>query len=296
MLTLYRAKMKITIIGPGAIGLLLASSLEKLNDVSILVKKKHYDALNKNGLWIKKGESKKKIRAKIVTEIEDPEIVIIAVKSYDLQTTRKILQTFKGKIIICQNGLKMLEYNPKNSNETLAIVTSVGAVSLELGITEFMGTGNTVIGNLNKNDDKTWNVETIFSKEYFDILPVTNIVEHIWLKATINSAINPIAAFHNLRNGKLVEKKYWKSVKELLMESIAIAEANNIEFPENPLKAAKKIIEKTSNNLCSMLQDLKKGQRTEIDEINGIIVQTGRKNNLVTTVNSKYLQKVRSIS
>lgn len=288
--------MKITIIGPGAIGLLLASSLEKLNDVSILVKKKHYDALNKNGLWIKKGESKKKIRAKIVTEIEDPEIVIIAVKSYDLQTTRKILQTFKGKIIICQNGLKMLEYNPKNSNETLAIVTSVGAVSLELGITEFMGTGNTVIGNLNKNDDKTWNVETIFSKEYFDILPVTNIVEHIWLKATINSAINPIAAFHNLRNGKLVEKKYWKSVKELLMESIAIAEANNIEFPENPLKAAKKIIEKTSNNLCSMLQDLKKGQRTEIDEINGIIVQTGRKNNLVTTVNSKYLQKVRSIS
>ena len=35
--------MKITIIGPGAIGLMLASSLEELNDVSILVKKKHYD-------------------------------------------------------------------------------------------------------------------------------------------------------------------------------------------------------------------------------------------------------------
>ena len=296
MLTLHRTKMKITIIGPGAIGLLLASSLEKQNNVSVLAKKEHYDSLNKNGLWIKKGESKKKIEAKIVTEIEEPEIVIIAVKSYDLQTTRKLLQSFKGKIIMCQNGLKILDYNSENYNDILAIVTSVGAVSLELGTTEFMGTGKTVIGNLNDTDNKTWNLENIFAKEYFEILPVTNIVEHIWLKATINSAINPIAAFHNLKNGKLAEKKYWKSVKELLMESITIAKANNIAFPENPLDAAKRIIDKTPNNLCSMLQDLKKGQRTEIDEINGIIVKTGRKHGLVTTMNDKYLQKVKSIS
>ena len=288
--------MKITIIGPGAIGLLLASSLEELNDVSILVKKKHYDELNKNGLWIKKGENKRKINAKIITKMEDPEIVIIAVKSYDLQITEKILRTFKGKIIICQNGLKMLDYNPESCNDVLAIVTSVGAVSLELGITEFMGTGNTVIGNLNGTGHGTWNLENLFSKEYFEISPVTNIVEHIWLKATINSAINPIASFHNLRNGKLSKEKYWKSVEELLKESVMIAKANNIDFPESPLEATKRIIDKTPNNLCSMLQDLKKGQKTEIDEINGIIVKTGRKYSLVTAMNDKYLQKVKSIS
>ena len=288
--------MKITIIGPGAIGLLIASSLEDLNDVSILVKKKHYDKLNKNGLWIKKGENKSKINAKIITEVEDPEIVIIAVKSYDLQITEKILRTFKGKIIICQNGLKMLDYNPENSNDVLAIVTSVGAVSLDLGITEFMGTGNTVIGNLNGTGHGTWNLENLFSKEYFEISPVTNIVEHIWLKATINSAINPIASFHNLRNGDLSKEKYWKSVEELLKESVMIAKANNIDFPESPLEATKRIIDKTPNNLCSMLQDLKKGQKTEIDEINGIIVKTGRKYSLVTPMNDKYLQKVKSIS
>ncbi len=288
--------MKITIIGPGAIGLLLASSLEERNDVSMLVKRKHYDTLNKNGLWIKKGEKKRKIKAKIITEMENPDVVIIAVKSYDLQTTKKILRTFKGKIIICQNGLKMLDYNPENSNDILTIVTSVGAISLELGITEFMGTGNTVIGNLSDTDKRTWNLETLFTKEYFEILPVTNIVEHIWLKATINSAINPIASVHSLRNGKLSELKYWKIVEELLKESIKIAKANNIEFPENPLEATKRIIDKTPNNLCSMLQDLKKGQKTEIDEINGIIVKTGEKYNLVTTINNEYLQKVKSIS
>ncbi len=71
---------------------------------------------------------------------------------------------------------------------------------------------------------------------------------------------------------------------------------NNIRFPHNPLEETKKIISNTPDNLCSMLQDLKKGQRTEIEDINGIIVKIGRKNNLDTTLNQKYLDKINSIS
>ncbi len=288
--------MKISIIGPGAIGLLLASSLEKHNDVSVLVKEEHYDILIENGLWIKNKNKKKRIKANIVTKIKDAEIVIIAVKGYDLESTRKTLQDFKGKIIICQNGLRMLEYNSKNNNDLFSIVTSVGAISLDLGITEYMGTGTTVIGNLNIDDKRTFNIEELFSRDYFEIYPVKNIIDYIWLKATINSAVNPIAAFHNLKNGKLSDSKYWKSVKELLTETMNIAGKNNIRFPHNPLEETKKIISNTPDNLCSMLQDLKKGQRTEIEDINGIIVKIGRKNNLDTTLNQKYLDKINSIS
>ena len=288
--------MKITIIGPGAIGLLLASSLEKHNDVSVLVKEKHYDVLIERGLWIKNGNKKKRIKANIVTEIKDSEIAIIAVKCYDLESTKKILSNFKGKIIICQNGLKMLEYNSDNDNDVFSIVTSVGAVSLELGISEYMGAGTTVIGNLNNEDKRTFNIDKLFSEDYFEIFPVENIIEYIWLKAIINSAINPIAALHNLKNGQLSESKYWKSVKELLTESMNIAKENNVQLSKNPLEETKKIISKTPENLCSMLQDLKKGQKTEINEINGIIVRIGHAKNLDTTLNQKYLDKINSIS
>jgi len=288
--------MKITIIGPGAIGLLLASSLEKHNDVSVLVKEKHYDVLIERGLWIKNGNKKKRIKANIVTEIKDSEIAIIAVKGYDLESIKKILSNFKGKIIICQNGLKMLEYNSDNDNDVFSIVTSVGAVSLELGISEYMGAGTTVIGNLNNEDKRTFNIDKLFSEDYFEIFPVENIIEYIWLKAIINSAINPIAALHNLKNGQLSESKYWKSVKELLTESMNIAKENNVQLSKNPLEETKKIISKTPENLCSMLQDLKKGQKTEINEINGIIVRIGHAKNLDTTLNQKYLDKINSIS
>jgi len=288
--------MKITIIGPGAIGLLLASSLEKHNDVSVLVKEEHYDILIERGLWIKNGNKKKRIKANIVTEIKDSEIAIIAVKGYDLESTKKILNHFKGKIIICQNGLKMLEYNSDNDNDVFSIVTSVGAVSLKLGITEYMGAGITVIGNLNNDDKRTFNIDELFSEDYFEICPVDNIIDYIWLKAIINSAINPIAAIHNLRNGELSESKYWKSVKELLTESMNIAKENNVQLSKNPLEETKKIISKTPDNLCSMLQDLTKGQKTEINEINGIIVRIGQAKNLDTTLNQKYLDKINSIS
>ena len=288
--------MKVTIIGPGAIGLLLASSLENYNDVSVLVKDKHYEILLEKGLWIKNGNKRKIIKANIVKDVKGADIVIIAVKSYDLESTKEILKDFKGKIIICQNGLKMLDYNPNNGNDLFSIVTSIGAVSLEIGITEYRGTGNTVIGNLNQDESKTFNLETLFSDEYFKINSVTNIIEHIWLKAVINSAVNPIAALYNLKNGELKDSKYWNLVKELLNESMNIAKGNNISFSYNPLEETKRIINKTPDNLCSMLQDLRKGQRTEIEEINGIIVRVGRMNNLDTHFNQKYLDKISIIN
>ena len=63
--------MKITIIGAGAIGLLLASSLEGDNDVSLLVKKNKSSKFISKGLWIEKANQRKEIKVKIVTEIEE---------------------------------------------------------------------------------------------------------------------------------------------------------------------------------------------------------------------------------
>ena len=288
--------MKITIIGPGAIGLILASSLENKNEVSVLVKREKYDELNKKGLWIIQNGNKRSVNAKIVTKISDCDIAIIAVKAYDLDSTKELLSDFKGKIIICQNGLGMMNYNVSNNNEILAIVTSVGAVSLNEGVSEFKGTGTTVIGSLKNVTNKSDRLVSLFSSTYFKISYSKNVEQHIWLKAIINSAINPIASHYNIKNGELREDKYWKLVKELLDESILIAVANGIDFPIDPLEATEDIVNNTSENYCSMLQDLKKGKKTEINEINGILLQIGKKKKVNTLLNGRYLEKIKSIS
>ena len=295
MLAVHGNKMKITIIGAGAIGIVLAASLETKNEVSVLVKPENYHKLAKKGLWIIDGDEKRKIKAKIITEVIDSEIVIIAVKGYDLQNTKKLLDTFTGKVIICQNGLKMLDFNLSNNNKIYSIVTSIGAISSELGVSEFKGTGKTIVGGLfNVKKDST-TISDLFSSYYFDIYHTKDIKKHIWLKAAINSAINPIASYHNLKNGELKKDEYWSQVKKLLAESVSIANANGINFNNNPLDLAEEIIEKTADNFCSMLQDIKKGKKTEINEINGLLYEMGKKQNVNARLNLEYLKKIKAL-
>ena len=288
--------MRITIIGPGAIGLLLAASLKKENKLSVLVKKEKRDILKKKGLWITKGNQKKRINADIVTKLSDTDIVIIAVKAYDLKSTNAVLKDFRGKIIICQNGLEVINYLPPNANDVSLIVTSVGAISSDTGVSDYRGSGTTVIGSLTRNNKPMINFEGLFSEYYFTMNHVENIATLIWLKAVINSAINPIASLYNLKNGELKKDKYLILVKDLLNESVSIAIANGVEFHDDPLEETMKIIDRTHDNICSMLQDLRKGRKTEINEINGLIAQIGKEKNMNTKLNSEYLEKIKSIS
>ena len=287
--------MKITVIGPGAIGLVLAGSLDSKNQVSVLTKPEVYEKLKQNGLWIKESYKKRKINAKITTEIDDSEIVILAVKGYDFDTAVNQLHNFKGKVIICQNGLKILNLNLEHNNDIYAIVTSMGAISTNNGVTEFKGTGRTVLGSLNNVNKKPDEILNIFSKKYFEISHTNNIEKSIWLKAVVNSAINPIASFYNLKNGDLKKEQYWYLVRELLDESREIARSNGIDFNNEPIKLAEEIIQKTADNYCSMLQDIKKGKKTEINEINGILHLMGQKQNVKTTLNLEYLKKINAL-
>ena len=295
MLAVHGNKMKITVIGAGAIGIVLAASLETKNEVSVLVKPENYNKLAKKGLWIIEGDEKRKIKAKIITEVIDSEIVIIAVKGYDLQNTKKLLDTFTGKVIICQNGLKMMDFNLSNNNKIYSIVTSIGAISSELGVSEFKGTGKTIVGGLFNVKKESTTISDLFSSYYFDIYHTKDIKKHIWLKAAINSAINPIASYHNLKNGELKKEIYWSQVKKLLAESVSIANSNGINFNNNPLDLAEEIIEKTADNFCSMLQDIKKGRKTEINEINGILYEMGKKQNVNARLNLEYLKKIKAL-
>ena len=78
--------MKITVIGPGAIGTLLATTMAKSgNDISVLVKAVQKNQFG-NGKIILDNFNGKRIesRIKITTELENPDWTIMAVKSYDV--------------------------------------------------------------------------------------------------------------------------------------------------------------------------------------------------------------------
>ncbi|SVC68220.1 uncharacterized protein METZ01_LOCUS321074, partial [marine metagenome] len=142
--------MKITIIGPGAIGTLLAASMAKSgNDISVLVKaeqKKQFE----NGTIVLDNFNGKKIesRIKITTELEHPDWIILAVKSYDVVNLLDLLKKSKSPVLCCQNGIRTYnQIKEEIGKERMAyMVTGMGSSKIEPGRAVFKGSGFTYIG------------------------------------------------------------------------------------------------------------------------------------------------------
>lgn len=102
---------------------------------------------------------------------------------------------------------------------------------------------------------------------------VNDVEPYVWQKLLVNSVTNPLTALLKVPNGYLLKDEYlWKIAKEIIKEVIEIAKRESVVLPEDPVGFVKKVLEATSNNYSSMLQDIMKGRRTEIDYINGFII------------------------
>jgi len=291
--------MNITIIGAGALGNMLATKLSRNNEVKLIVKKKHTALIENQKILfrdIKGNIIKSKIN--IGTEIENCDLIILCVKSYDAQILIQKLSSLDTPLLLCQNGLKTMNYALNNIDEKRLsyLVTGNGISKIKTGISEHKGLGFTYLGNLSKSKSNLLqNISKNLKEEDMDCKIVDNIEEFVWLKTVINSAINPIATLAEVKNGKLKNPELNDEVKKLCEESSKIASSNGIKLPLDPWIEINKIIEKTADNKCSMLQDLENNQQTEIDAINGELIRIGKKLSINTMYNQQIFSEMKKL-
>jgi 2-dehydropantoate 2-reductase len=128
---------------------------------------------------------------------------------------------------------------------------------------------------------------------------VTDDVQSVlWRKAAVNSAINPVTALTGLRNGQLLEVPALRSLlRQVTQESATVAEHLGHDLSPAPMPdEVEAICRLTAGNRSSMLQDLSAGRRTEIDQINGAIVETAREAGLSAPLNATLAGLVRAAS
>jgi len=289
--------MKITIIGAGAIGTMLGAILsDDETELSVLTKKE----INKDHIILEnfKGKTLKK-KAKYVNNLDKSDWLILAVKSYDIEKLVEPLKESSGKIMCCQNGIGTynLLKSEIDNNRLSYMVTGIGSSKIETGKARFEGSGFTFLGEFSsKNGEQISHLSKKMGFSGIDCEIVNNIFSYVWLKTIINSSINPIAAYHKVENGRLREPELNAQVKEMCNESSLIAQKIGIRLPLDPWKETKSIIKNTSNNKCSMLQDIENRNRTEIDAINGEIIRIAEANNLNCKKNKEYLNKIKAIT
>ena len=301
--------MKITIVGAGAMGSLFGGLLaESGNEVCLLdIWKEHVETINEKGLWIEGLSGDRFIKIKAVTEPIEiggiSDLLIIFVKSYNTENAAKSIFSLVGEnttILTLQNGLGNFEILSDifGQKKVIAGTTSYGATILGPGRVRHAGIGPTVIGELNgQTIARTEKFAQILTQAGIKTDTSDNVLGLVWSKLLVNVGINALGVLLKVKNGELIKGKHsLKFQRELVEEALEIAEKKGIKLiHQDMVKEVASICEKTSVNINSMLQDVLKKRKTEIDFINGAIVREGEKLNLSTPVNQVITDLIKAI-
>jgi 2-dehydropantoate 2-reductase len=136
-----------------------------------------------------------------------------------------------------------------------------------------------------------------FRKAGFDVTVTTEVLKEIWSKLSLNVCTLPTAAMLRFTAEKLVEHDgSLDLMRALLREVVAVANAQGIAISyDERWEAITGLLKKAVGGKASMLQDVEKGRQTEIDVINGAIVEAGQRLEIPTPYNNAMVWLVKSL-
>jgi 2-dehydropantoate 2-reductase len=300
--------VKVTIIGPGALGTLLAANLTRgKNEVHILDNSsERAKKLSLNGIRLEGLSGSYKAKINVTTEAEKIgicEAVFLCVKSYDTENALKGIKDLIGEntyVISLQNGLGNLQLIGEyiDSNKIIGGVTSQTAALIDDGYVKHTARGETIIGQESgKVLGAIREISSVMNKANFPTKISKDINSIIWSKLVINVGINALSSITRLKNGMLVKNEYTREImRRAVTEAVKVAKRKRIKLTyDDPIQKAEAVCRATSEDLSSMLQDILNRRQTEIDFINGAIIRQAKSLNIKTPTNEMLLELVKCI-
>ena len=239
--------------------------------------------------------------------------LLVPLKAYDIipfLTNIKPQLADDVHIILCHNGLgvveKVLPLLPPHSQ--LYVCTTNNGVYKQGNKIIQAGTGNTFWKQIEHQPSSGISAETKTNKhiqplnnELFQrLFPQAEMAEDLnailWRKLLINAVINPLTAIYKVKNGALSKPKFHTEVNGIINEVETLINALNINLGTiSATKLVYSVIEQTAENTSSMQQDVNAHKRTEIDYINGYIVQQAMALGLEARKNQQLVEQIHQL-
>ena len=286
--------MKIIILGAGGIGSLVGALLSEGNDVLLVGRKEHVDKLNKDGLEIS-GCVNVNVKVKAsekIEGIEEDSLIVLVTKTFDIEDSLKEIKHLikeTNTILVLQNGLgnEELVKDIVDCN-VLRGITTAGVTFLEPGKINCSNIGDISL----ENSPVSGSIADIFNKAGLKAEISEDIKKRIWIKLIANCVMNPLSAILKIKNGELI--KMPDLIKLVINEIVRVAEKEGLKFNNDEVfDLVVKVIKDSAENKSSMLQDILKCKKTEIDFMNGKVVELGKKYKVATPVNEMIVSMVK---
>jgi 2-dehydropantoate 2-reductase len=161
------------------------------------------------------------------------------------------------------------------------------------------GQSKTFINELNGSDSaRLRRIVKTFNDASIAVEPSGQVLREIWSKLCLNAATLPTSATIRLTAERLLDAPEMRELmQELLREVIVVANAQNLPLDFNERwDAISNLLKKLApNTKGSMLQDVENRRQTEIDVINGAVVDAGRRLNIPTPCNRAMVALVKGL-
>lgn len=269
----------IQVVGPGALGSMIAARLVRANV--------------KAGL-VSRSRKSKQVTICIDNEFEvevpfdEPKPgsrFVVCTKAYDAVAAIESLPEEYSSITVLGNGILSLQSRRPFSRAT----TTHGCFSTSESRITHAGRGTVWLSDSDLFEDF----------EEAGLCPVllskSEMTQRLWHKLAANAALNPLTALHSCRNGRVLDVAE-DEVKAVCSEIAAVR--SRLEqrcVDENEIfGAVKDCVKENENNFSSMYQDLHvHRRRTEIDSLNGFILDTANRLGIAAPANQRLARAIR---
>lgn len=318
--------MRAAIYGAGSLGTILGAYITKNGGKIELINrnKAHVEALRNNGARVTGTvEFSQPVKAYTPDEMSgEYDIIFLMTKQQQNNEVVTYLKKFlaeDGVIVTLQNGIPELQIGDIIGEErVLGCTVAWGATMKEPGVCELTSAPDSLTFSLGSLQIEP-NAHIKEVKALLELMgPVEidrNFIGSRWSKLLINSAFSGMSAVLGCTFGEAAgNKDSRRIVQALIKESIDVCAAGNIRIEpvqgkdivtlldyKGRIKKAISFfiipiaIRKHAKLKASMLQDLEKGKKTEVDAINGVVSKFGRKVNTPTPMNDKVVEIIHRI-
>ena len=302
--------MKVAVLGgAGAMGCVIGGKLADAGaDVTLVdVAREAVDQINGDGLRIEeKTGASHLIRVPATTEpasVGPVDLVIVFTKNYHTEAAVRSAAPLLGE----QTAVLSLQNGWGNAPRIAAIVgeervltgvTYHSATVVGPGHVLHAGQGMTFIGELDGHiSERLLRIADTFRAAGLEVTPTETVRTEIWSKLALNVCTLPTSALLRFYAGQLIEHEAMLDLmRALLRETVAVAQAQGINLDvDERWNAITGLLARAAKGKSSMLQDVERGRRTEIDVINGAVVEAGQRFNIPTPHNQTMVWLIKTL-
>jgi 2-dehydropantoate 2-reductase len=292
-------RLKVGVIGLGPVGSILALHL-KAGGMEVFgcdIDQDKVQAIRKKGIQLTGAIEHHSAPTSVTTSIPDLmkmglDLVAIAVKAPYLASVIKVLREQEGSFYVAsiQNGidneLELAEVFGRD--RTLRMVVNYAGYSLgqtEVRVT-FFNPPNYLASLGSKGKDLAKMVAASLTAAGLETRVPKDLRHYIWEKAILNASLSPVCAVTGKTMKAVMEIPEGRSLVEgIIQEALQVADAEGINFPAHFVRHCLHYLDQGGDHRPSMLVDLDTKHPTEINVLNGKLVEYGRRHGIPTPYN-----------